>query len=87
LRELSLITSLRVAQANFNWPSLNPRQALYFGMIPALIHEAHLETIHVGGEHLPSAKRALAIEECVKEKMLTQDSIRCLMCKGIPYTI
>jgi hypothetical protein len=79
LRELSLIPSLLVAQANFNWPSLNPRQALYFGMIPALIHEAHLETIHVGGEHLPSAKRALAIEECMEGSMVNSDAIRRLM--------
>jgi hypothetical protein len=62
-----------------NWPSLNPRQALYFGMIPALIHEAHLEIIHVGGEHLPSAKRALAIEECMEGSMVNSDAIRRLM--------
>jgi hypothetical protein len=79
LRELPLIPSLLAAQANFNWPSLNPRQALYFGMIPALIHEAHLETIHVGGEHLPSAKRALAIEECMEGSMVNSDAIRRLM--------
>lgn len=76
LRNLPLIPSLSMARKNLNWPSLSPRQALYYGRIPALVHEAHLDGGH--GDHLPASKREKAIEECITEG-LTPDSIRHFM--------
>jgi hypothetical protein len=37
--ELPLIPSLNIAAQNLNWPNLTPREALYYGNIPALIYE------------------------------------------------
>jgi hypothetical protein len=79
LLELPLIPSLLMTQENFDWPSLNPQPTLYYGKVPALIHEAHLETTHVDAEYLPALKRGLAIEECRKGSMLTQDAVRRFM--------
>ncbi len=79
LRELPLIPSLRVARANFRWPSLNAREALFFGMVPALIHEAHLEIVDVGSAHLPSAKRDDAIHQCLGGQLVTVNGVKSLL--------
>jgi hypothetical protein len=79
LRELPLIPSLRMAQANFWWPSLNAREALFYGMVPALIHEAHLEIVDVGSAHLPTAKRDVAIHRCLGGQLVTVNGVKSLL--------
>ena len=79
LRELPLIPSLQVAASNFNWPSLNAREALYYGMVPALIHEAHLEILDAEGVHLPAAKRDDAIQQCMDGQLVTVDGVQSLL--------
>jgi hypothetical protein len=83
LRPLPLIPSLKEAAHNLSWPSLNAREALYYGMVPSLIHEAHLEVREKG--HLPTAKRNNAIQDCLRDGLVTKDSIRKLLttfCSG-----
>jgi hypothetical protein len=77
-RPLPLIPSLATAVTNFNWPTLNPREALYYGLVPALIHEARLQNIRSFG-HLPSAKRMTAIKTCIQQNLVTDRNIRFLL--------
>jgi hypothetical protein len=85
LRPLPLIPSLQEAARNFSWPSLNPREVLYYGLVPALIHEAHLDITDRGGGHRPTEKRKKAIQDCLGAGLVTEESIRKLLttfCSG-----
>ena len=61
LRQLPLIPSVRAAATSFNWFDLNARQALYFGLVPALIYTFHKKKA-------PSAKRKSASDEWQEQK-------------------
>jgi hypothetical protein len=74
-RPLPLIPSLATAVTNFNWPTLNPRMALYFGLVPALIHEAQLEQRRSAA----SAKRMTAIKTCIQQNLVTDSNVRFLL--------
>ena len=77
LREIPLIPSLQVAAETLRWPSLNAREALYYGMVPALIHEARLEMDQPW--HLPIEKRDKAIEDCQRDGLVNERSIQQLL--------
>jgi hypothetical protein len=80
VRHLPLIPSLEVAKKNFSWPALNAREALFYGLVPALIYEAHLDSLPLGmGIHLPSEKRDEAIGKCLDDGLVTEDRLRLLL--------
>ncbi len=75
-----MIPPLRDAIENFAWRALKVQQALYFGLVPALIYEAHLDSGRKGqGDHLPSAKRKDAIKGCVDQGLVNDESVRRLL--------
>jgi hypothetical protein len=65
--ELPLIPSLSIASQNLQWADLNPRQALYYGSIPALIYMAHIA-------REPYEKRLEAINNCERRGMVSNSA-------------
>jgi hypothetical protein len=79
VQPLPLVPSVSVARANFSWPSLSARKVLYYGMVPALIHEAQLDLQAGADTHLPNTKRDEVIQKCVTGGLVTRDGIRRLL--------
>ena len=81
--ELPLIPNVGFAVSAFNWFTLNSRMALYYALIPALIHEAHLahnaHATSMHSTHLPAAKRDQAITACIDNNFVTDESMRGLL--------
>ena len=84
IRALPLIPDVLTAANNFNWPALNARIALYYGLIPSMIHEAHLEEINQSlNVHLPTTKRRQAIKDCIDGGLVNDASVKDLLASFI----
>jgi hypothetical protein len=70
--ELPLIPSLSVAAEKFKLPDLNPREAIYYGTIPALIYEASRRCA-------PNDKRDEAIALCKSQDLVSDKIIKDLL--------
>jgi hypothetical protein len=74
LRTLPVIPKVTIAAQNFKWTELNAREVLYYGRVPALVHEARLDSETYGNIHLPNQKRREALKRCqdlvTDEKMI-----------------
>jgi len=79
IRELPLIRSVLNATKIFDWPQLNARQALFYGLVPAMIHFASIKEQEKKGYVLPYWKRIVAIKECIKDGLVTNESVRRLL--------
>jgi hypothetical protein len=58
VRELPIISSVNVAKSAFNLVSLPPHQALFYGLVPAIIYTAMFD-------NYPISKREQAITDCI----------------------
>jgi len=74
--ELPLIRKVCDAREIFNWPEMNLRHALFYGLVPALIYLARLE--NNGEKYLPFSKRDNGIDDCIKKGIVTNKSVRNL---------
>ena len=78
IRELPLIHNVLNAMKVFQWPDLDARKAIFYGLVPALIHVARLKE-STNKPYLPFTKRDNAIEACIKNGLVTNKSILCLL--------
>lgn len=70
LRELPLVPNMR--KARILSPNINPREALYYGLIPSLIHEVHM------GRTPVSIATDLA-KECIHSPVMTDENVIALL--------
>mmetsp|Transcript_22762 Transcript_22762/g.32681 ORF Transcript_22762/g.32681 Transcript_22762/m.32681 type:complete len:537 (+) Transcript_22762:613-2223(+) len=78
IHELPLIRNVTNAIKIFRWPELNAGKALFYGLVPALIHIARLEELRKT-QHLSFQKVEEAIDVCVKDGLVTDKSVRYLL--------
>ena len=69
---ISVFTSIPEAARALRWTDLNPRQALYYGLIPSIIILGHKG-------QLISEKCQAAIQKCVDDGLVTEDNGVCLL--------
>jgi len=82
IRELPLIRNVLNATKIFDWPQLYARKALFYGLVPALIHFASMKE-QEKTDVLPYWKRDAAIQECIKKGLVTNESVRHLLASFI----
>jgi len=78
LFELPLITSVSEAANIFN-VCLTERDALFYGLIPALIHELSLSISSGNFGHLPYQKQGEVISNCIESDSVNDDTITSLL--------
>jgi len=75
IRKLPLIRNVLSARKIFNWPELNAGQALFYGLVPAMIHLARQQELYKE----PYLAKDTAIDECIKDGLVTNRSVRNLL--------
>jgi len=79
-REIPLIRNIVDARKIFKWPKLNLREALSYGLLPSLIYMARLQELKKAhNQYLPFENRDRAIDECLKDGLVTDGSVRRLL--------
>lgn len=73
--QLPLVPSLEIAQQKLNWETLSIRQLIYYGYIPGLLCDAR--DVRVSGSLADKARTYF--QECVKQKLINDKSIKCLL--------
>ena len=79
VEQLPTISSIVDTAKNFDWPALNAADALYYGLVPAMIYEARLDMKSSSTIHLPGKKRMGAIDDCIQRGLVTDEHINNLM--------
>jgi hypothetical protein len=81
IRALPLVPTLSEAVKNFDWADLNARHLLYYGIVPALVYTGRRAMNAKSQEHVHPAtqKREEAVEECLKNKLVTDETILKLL--------
>jgi hypothetical protein len=74
-----LIRNVCTAVNAFDWPTLNARMMLFYGLIPSLIFEAHKQEQSKSVNYLPFDKRDEAISHCIENGYVNDDSVRLLL--------